>query len=41
VGVNGVGLSSTIVVGVDGVGRAGAELGVELSAAKELEYCFE
>jgi hypothetical protein len=41
VGVNGVGLSSTIVVGVDGVGRAGAELDVELCPAKEFEYCFE
>jgi hypothetical protein len=41
VGVNGVGLSSTVVVGVDGAGRASAELVVELCLAKKLEYCFE
>jgi hypothetical protein len=41
VGVNGVGLSSSVVVEVDGTGRAGAELDVELCHAKELEYCFE
>jgi hypothetical protein len=37
----GRGLSSTVVVGVDGAGRASAELDVELCPAKELEYCFE
>jgi hypothetical protein len=34
-------LSRGVVVGVDGVGRAGAELDDELLPAKELEYVFE
>jgi hypothetical protein len=35
VGLDGVGLLSVVVVGVDGAGRAGAELDVELRPAKE------
>jgi hypothetical protein len=41
VGVDGALLLSDVVVGVDGAGRAAAELDVELCPAKELEYYFE
>jgi hypothetical protein len=41
VGVDGAGLSSVVVVSVDGARTAGAELDVEICSAKELEYCFE
>jgi hypothetical protein len=38
VGVDGVWLSSVVVVGVDGAGRAGAKLDVGLRTAKECFY---